>query len=161
MRNFRHINSDQKTSTIAPENIANMTESNSNTSGQLQPWQIRALQNGRTPLPESPGERPWLNPSISSEPTRTPATESSTNTAQTSQEPTNTTRNSRYWSDDDMRRLINMRNGGGAWATIKQAFPDRTLEALKQTYHKRRHGLEGKMSEEKAIADATQDKKNR
>ncbi|KAJ4317170.1 hypothetical protein N0V84_007474 [Fusarium piperis] len=25
------------------------------------PWQGRALQNGRTPLPEGPGERPWVS----------------------------------------------------------------------------------------------------
>ncbi|EGU76144.1 hypothetical protein FOXB_13350 [Fusarium oxysporum f. sp. conglutinans Fo5176] len=32
----------------------------------------------------------------------------------------------------------------------RQAFPDRTFEALKQTYHKRRHAVEQKIEEEKA-----------
>ena len=27
----------------------------------MQPWQRKALAKGRTPLPESPGLRPWLN----------------------------------------------------------------------------------------------------
>jgi len=27
----------------------------------MQPWQQKAVAKGRTPLPESPGARPWLN----------------------------------------------------------------------------------------------------
>ncbi|KAI3587819.1 hypothetical protein IWW34DRAFT_860683 [Fusarium oxysporum f. sp. albedinis] len=37
-----------------------------------------------------------------------------------------------------------------AQAEANQAFPDRTFEALKQTYHKRRHAVEQKIEEEKA-----------
>ncbi|EMT66516.1 hypothetical protein FOC4_h10017400, partial [Fusarium odoratissimum] len=33
---------------------------------------------------------------------------------------------------------------------LQQAFPDRTFEALKQSYHKRRHAVEQKIEEEKA-----------
>ncbi|KAM5516889.1 hypothetical protein FOXYSP1_03840 [Fusarium oxysporum f. sp. phaseoli] len=41
-------------------------------------------------------------------------------------------------------------SGGAKWSAIAQAFPDRTFEALKQTYHKRRHAVEQKIEEEKA-----------
>ncbi|KAM0078416.1 hypothetical protein ACKRZS_009137 [Fusarium odoratissimum] len=37
-----------------------------------------------------------------------------------------------------------------AQTEANQAFPDRTFEALKQTYHKRRHAVEQKIEEEKA-----------
>ncbi|KAF5966002.1 hypothetical protein FBULB1_11929 [Fusarium bulbicola] len=29
-------------------------------SGRIKPWQRKALEVGRTPLPEAPGLRPWL-----------------------------------------------------------------------------------------------------
>jgi hypothetical protein len=31
----------------------------------MRPWQERALKRGRTPLPESPGQRPWLLQEVS------------------------------------------------------------------------------------------------
>lgn len=49
-----------------------MSENNKSASVQLWPWQKRALENGRTPLPESPGERPWLNLSQDTEISATP-----------------------------------------------------------------------------------------
>ncbi|SCO81354.1 uncharacterized protein FRV6_05567 [Fusarium oxysporum] len=56
----------------------------------------------------------------------------------------------RFWEESELRRLIEMRSGGAKWSVIAQAFPDRTFEALKQTYHKRRHAVEQKIEEEKA-----------
>lgn len=41
----------------------NDTDTNTNhrrRDGRIHPWQSHALGNGRTPLPEAPGERPWL-----------------------------------------------------------------------------------------------------
>lgn len=49
-----------------------MPENNKSVSVQLWPWQKRALEIGRTPLPESPGERPWLNLSQDTEISATP-----------------------------------------------------------------------------------------
>lgn len=51
-----------------------MTDNSDKTSVQLWPWQKRALENGRTPLPESPGERPWLNLPPGTEISATPLT---------------------------------------------------------------------------------------
>ncbi|KAJ4138655.1 hypothetical protein NW768_002506 [Fusarium equiseti] len=59
-----------------------------------------------------------------------------------------------FWRGDDLRRLVQMRNGGAKWSAIAEAFPDRTLEALKQTFHKRRHATERLMAEESAAAEA-------
>jgi hypothetical protein len=53
---------------------SSMTDNSDKTSVQLWPWQKRALENGRTPLPESPGERPWLNLSPDTEISATPLT---------------------------------------------------------------------------------------
>ncbi|KAI7758635.1 hypothetical protein LZL87_007026 [Fusarium oxysporum] len=56
----------------------------------------------------------------------------------------------RFWEESELRRLIEMRSGGAKWSAIAKAFPDHTSEALKQTYHKRRHAEEQKIEEEKA-----------
>ena len=53
---------------------SSMTDNSDKTSVQLWPWQKRALENGRTPLPESPGERPWLNLSPDTKISATPLT---------------------------------------------------------------------------------------
>jgi hypothetical protein len=69
-----------------------------------------------------------------------------------------------------MRRLIVLRNGGATWAAVfvssrvlsywksiltvylQAAFPNRTPEALKQAYHKRRYPVERQMEIEAAEA---------
>ncbi|PNP74730.1 hypothetical protein FNYG_11867 [Fusarium nygamai] len=60
----------------------------------------------------------------------------------------------RFWTESDLRRLTEMRNGGAKWSAIALEFPYRTLEALKQTYHKRRHTVEQKIEEEKSSEGA-------
>ncbi|KAI1069099.1 hypothetical protein LB507_006097 [Fusarium sp. FIESC RH6] len=172
----------------------------------MQPWQQRALAKGRTPLPERPGHRPWLEAnqtessgdrnevdrvSAPNEPERShpyatrstvaansaesdgpapaptlapapagataPATDTATASASgaTSSDQTGTiTPSYVFWRGDELRRLVRMRNGGAKWSAIAEAFPERTLEALKQTYHKRRHATERLMAEEDAAAAA-------
>ncbi|KAF4447157.1 hypothetical protein F53441_9302 [Fusarium austroafricanum] len=122
---------------MAYNSDSNNNSSNINTGnsrGGLKPWQRRALQNGRTPLPESPGHRPWLNPL------------SRTSPELASVSPTNY----RYWPEDEMRRLITLKRGGANWTYIKEAFSHRTLGAIKQAYHKRRHNVERQMELEAA-----------
>ncbi|RBR04192.1 uncharacterized protein FIESC28_11615 [Fusarium coffeatum] len=164
----------------------------------MQPWQEKALAKGRTPLPERPGHRPWLEASLAessgdrnetsrgsapNEPetshpyaTRstaaaTAATTAATTTAESadrapapaaittpapasSEQIETTTPSYVFWRGDELRRLVRMRNGGAKWAAIAEAFPERTLEALKQTYHKRRHATERLMAEEDVAAEA-------
>ncbi|KAJ4012471.1 hypothetical protein NW752_008167 [Fusarium irregulare] len=157
----------------------------------MRPWHAKALAKGRTPLPDSPGSRPWLDPenSATAEPagpekeheesnetpdqnvapgsdpaedTTAAATASDAGAASTSVAATSaagpptseataseaTSQSYTFWRGDDLRRLIEMRNGGAKWSAIADAFPDRTLEALKQTFHKRRHATERRMAEE-------------
>ncbi|KAM0558006.1 hypothetical protein ACHAPJ_005173 [Fusarium lateritium] len=199
MSSFTPINgrpdkmSNDGSSTIASENSSsddnknnnnNNSESKTNThTGQVRPWQRKALKSGRTPLPESPGDRPWLNqapsnpqpPSASSQP-RQPSTAftpfassfsgtrsfsstlgpgnhssaSGTNAGQASSSNTDVPQTYRFWTEEEMRRLITIRNGGAGWPDIFAAFPHRTPEAIKQTYHKRRYAIERQMQQEAA-----------
>ncbi|PNP74729.1 hypothetical protein FNYG_11866 [Fusarium nygamai] len=119
-----------------------MPENSKSTSVQLWPWQKRALENGRTPLPESPGERPWLNLSPDTEISAAPLT-ALTNVA---------TPNQRWWTESEMRRLIQLRNRGESWAAITVQFPGRTLQGVKQTYRKRRFATELQMEKETLAA---------
>lgn len=57
---------------IATPVSLSMPENSKSASVQLWPWQKRALEIGRMPLPESPGERPWLNLSQDTEISATP-----------------------------------------------------------------------------------------
>ncbi|KAF5654730.1 hypothetical protein F25303_1074 [Fusarium sp. NRRL 25303] len=65
-----------------------------------------------------------------------------------------TTPNQRWWTESEMRRLIQLRNNGESWATITAQFPGRTLQGVKQTYRKRRFATEQQMEKE-ALAAAT------
>ncbi|KAG8676372.1 hypothetical protein FPOAC2_02468 [Fusarium poae] len=121
----------------------------------LKSWQRRALDKGRTPLPEKPGARPSATNSsgtfqsqISSgnlAPASTPST--GDGTSQSAAQPTTiaTPYSYRFWSAGEVERLIRLRRDGLAWIQIKDHFPDRSLESLKQTYHKRRGAVEAEM----------------
>ncbi|KAH7242518.1 hypothetical protein BKA59DRAFT_233178 [Fusarium tricinctum] len=62
----------------------------------------------------------------------------------------------RFWSGDDMRSLIALRNSGATWPDVYAAFPERTPEAIKQAYHKRRHAIEREMVMEAEEASNSQ-----
>ncbi|KAI1073006.1 hypothetical protein LB507_009127 [Fusarium sp. FIESC RH6] len=109
----------------------------------IQPWQQRALDKGRTPLPEAPGERPWLR----SKPLSTPL---STQILETSKR---APASYKFWPEEEMRRLITLKKSGWTWDALTIAFPDRTREAIRQAYHKRRHAVEKKMDMEAAEAE--------
>ncbi|RGP71308.1 hypothetical protein FSPOR_3429 [Fusarium sporotrichioides] len=120
---------------------------------RLRPWQRRALQNGRTPLPEAHGDQRWLSSPCRLQPVEpfqaNPAEGSS---GQVSASVVPPTQPYRFWPEDEMRQLISLRNGGATWAMIYREFPDRTHEAIKQAYHKRRHAIERQMENETAGA---------
>ncbi|KAK2695039.1 hypothetical protein QWA68_005999 [Fusarium oxysporum] len=93
----------------------------------LKPWQARALAKDRTPLPESPGCRPWLE------------------TISMSEAETNSNQGYKFWNQDEVKRLIELKREGKSWRDISDHFPGRSIEALKQTYHKRRSTAEEQM----------------
>ncbi|KAJ4258750.1 hypothetical protein NW762_007837 [Fusarium torreyae] len=185
--------SDRSSSSSDDDNKNNNNNSENNTDtnahvGRVRPWQRKALQSGRNPLPESRGDRPWLNqtpsnprpPPSSSQPgqpsnasTSFASSFSGTGSFSSSQGPDNHSRASgtnagqassssntivpqtyRFWTEEEMRRLITIRNGGAGWPDIFAAFPHRTPEAIKQTYHKRRYAIERQMQQEAAAAAA-------
>ncbi|KIL90665.1 hypothetical protein FAVG1_06400 [Fusarium avenaceum] len=177
-------------STASNENNPNITACNKNNqnsisgnmgkrtnSVRLHPWQLRALQNGRTPLPEAPGAILCIEPRASSQVAGSQssnppssidvlASSAATNTDEasgtevarnqilfhqapvTNIRPKATSITYRFWSGDDMRSLIALRNSGATWPDIYAAFPERTPEAIKQAYHKRRHAIEREMAME-------------
>ncbi|KAF5723027.1 hypothetical protein FMUND_2384 [Fusarium mundagurra] len=124
----------------------------------LKPWQVRALAKGRTPLPESPGCRPWLETSSIqdvSEPGQqalvttgsfsaslpsTPGAALSMSEAETNSNP-----GYKFWNQDEMKRLIELKREGKSWRDISCHFLGRSIEALKQAYHKRRAIAEEQM----------------
>ncbi|CAG1965917.1 unnamed protein product [Fusarium graminearum] len=134
--------------------MANTNTKNPHVS-RLRPWQRRALENGRTPLPEAQGDQRWLSsPCHSQQPagsftqgatSTTPAGESSGKASTNVATPSFSYR---FWPEDEMRHLIALRNGGATWAMIYTEFPNRTHEAIKQAYHKRRHAIEQQMENE-------------
>ncbi|KAF5569290.1 hypothetical protein FPHYL_2105 [Fusarium phyllophilum] len=124
----------------------------------LKPWQVRALAKGRTPLPESPGCRPWLETSstqdvsgprqqalvttgsVSASLPSTPGATLSMSEAETNGNP-----GYKFWNQDEMKRLIELKREGKSWRDISYHFPGRSIEALKQAYHKRRAIAEEQM----------------
>ncbi|CEI66066.1 hypothetical protein FVEN_g4523 [Fusarium venenatum] len=121
----------------------------------LKRWQRRALDRGRTPLPEKPGSHPWAaNSAETSQDQISPGNAASASTLSTSDgtsqsasQPTSiaTSYAYRFWSVAELERLIRLRRNGLSWIQIKNHFPDRSLESLKQTYHKRRGAVEAEM----------------
>ncbi|KAF5626027.1 hypothetical protein F52700_8742 [Fusarium sp. NRRL 52700] len=131
---------------------------NETSPGALKPWQVRALANGRTPLPESPGCRPWLQDSSTqdaSEPSQqaivTTASSSSSfpSTPEAalsrSQAATDSNQSYKFWDKNEVKRLVELKREGKSWKDISEHFPARSIEALKQTYHKRRATAEEQM----------------
>ncbi|KAG5775195.1 hypothetical protein H9Q73_011122 [Fusarium xylarioides] len=65
------------------------------------------------------------------------------------------TPNQRWWTESEMRRLIQLRNSGESWAAITAQFPGRTLQGVKQTYRKRRFATELQMQKEASAATSS------
>ncbi|KAF5618782.1 uncharacterized protein FTJAE_12143 [Fusarium tjaetaba] len=126
----------------------------------MKPWHEKALKRGRTPLPEGPGQRPWLPLQLSEHRSTTLEVSGASQDHNHVQDAVPTTAlveaNEsraplyRFWEESEVRRLIEMRSGGAKWSAIAQTFPNRTIEALKQTFHKRRHAVEQKIGEERS-----------
>ncbi|KAF5595696.1 hypothetical protein FPCIR_4366 [Fusarium pseudocircinatum] len=93
----------------------------------LKSWQVRALAKGRTPLPESPGCRPWLETS-STQDVSEPGQQPLATTISSSASPSSTPGSALFMSESEMYH-----------------FPGRSIEALKQAYHKRRAIAEEQM----------------
>ncbi|KAF5983716.1 hypothetical protein FCOIX_3064 [Fusarium coicis] len=106
----------------------------------MKPWDEKALNRGRISLPEGPGQRQWLPLQPSERLYRFGAPAKASESSNPSYG---------FWKESEVHRLIEMRSGGAKGSAIAQAFPNRTLEALKQAFHKRRHAVEQKVGEEK------------
>ncbi|RGP71309.1 hypothetical protein FSPOR_3430 [Fusarium sporotrichioides] len=121
----------------------------------LKPWQRRALDRGRTPLPEQPGARLWVSKYAETPQGQTssgntppaPAPSSGDGTNRRASQPTTIVAAYpyRFWCASEVERLIRLRRDGLSWIQIKDHFPDRSLESIKQTYHKRRGAVEAEM----------------
>ncbi|KAF5234509.1 hypothetical protein FAUST_7597 [Fusarium austroamericanum] len=134
--------------------MANTNTKNPHVS-RLRPWQRRALDNGRTPLPEAQGDQRWLSSPCHSQQHAGSFTQGATSTTPAGESSGKVSTNVatpsfsyRFWPEDEMRHLIALRNGGATWAMIYTEFPNRTHEAIKQAYHKRRHAIEQLMENE-------------
>ncbi|KAF5618783.1 uncharacterized protein FTJAE_12144 [Fusarium tjaetaba] len=102
----------------------------------MKSWQVRALEKGRTPLPESPGCRPWLETSSTqdvSEPGQQALVTTRSFSASLPSTPraalsipeaeTNSYPGYKFWNQDEMKRLIELKRGGNSWRDISYHFP--------------------------------------
>ncbi|KAH7242519.1 hypothetical protein BKA59DRAFT_514041 [Fusarium tricinctum] len=116
-------------------------------------WQEKAIRKGRTPLPDCPGDKPSLTTVGDFPAPKNPLMPVPLLPMAPLQPPLLLllllNQSYRFWSESDLRRLIEMRNGGMEWNTIAVEFPERSLESVKQTFHKRRHALQKRMAEER------------
>ncbi|KAH7178368.1 hypothetical protein DER46DRAFT_655632 [Fusarium sp. MPI-SDFR-AT-0072] len=94
--------------------------------------------------------RPWLSLETSERPSANRELSGAAQDPNQAEVPQSRDLSYRFWEESELRRLIEMRSGGAKWSAIAKAFPDHTSEAVKQTYHKRRHAEEQKIEEEKA-----------
>ncbi|CAJ0551276.1 Ff.00g112060.m01.CDS01 [Fusarium sp. VM40] len=122
----------------------------------MKDWQERAIREGRTPLPDYLGDKPSLA-TVGDLPAHPKSVQTgisfshrSSSATVSTPAPQSLNQSYRFWSESDLRRLIEMRNSGMEWNAIAVEFPDRTLESIKQTFHKRRHAVEKRMAEERA-----------
>ncbi|KAM0248738.1 hypothetical protein ACHAP5_003228 [Fusarium lateritium] len=121
----------------------------------MKDWQEKAIRKGRKPLPDHPGDKPSLTtvndlPALPESSQTTASSSHGSSSAAVSISAPGLNSSYRFWSESDLRRLIEMRNGGAEWNAIALEFPDRTMESVKQTFHKRRHALQKRMAEEKS-----------
>ncbi|KAF5023075.1 hypothetical protein F66182_4832 [Fusarium sp. NRRL 66182] len=156
------------------DNNNNTTDNSQVDNRRLKSWQRSALRHRRNPLPESPGDRPWIGqPSSNSQPSghssaTVPFASSvsgassfyssssstnqprpmSTDTGSASSSTAGVPQSYRFWPEAEMRRLIALKKSGADWPAVCAAFPNRTPEALKQAYHKRRYTVERQMAQE-------------
>ncbi|KAF4340524.1 hypothetical protein FBEOM_5562 [Fusarium beomiforme] len=126
-----------------------------NSSRAIKPWQQKALARERTPLPEGPGFRPWLTSTQKASETGRQAAETSSSLPSlplstatnppTAQAGMVNNQGYRFWTQDEVKRLIELKREGKSWKEICDHFPGRTVESIKQTYHKRRAAAEQQM----------------
>ncbi|KAL4726695.1 hypothetical protein ACLX1H_005583 [Fusarium chlamydosporum] len=111
----------------------------------LKPWQRRALEKGRTPLPEGPRGQSGQAQAVEGQ-TRTGDCQSSSVVAPTTsgahQDFNGPLFGYRFWDAAELEHLIRLKREGLSWVEIKTHFPGRSLESLRQTYHKRRGAVE-------------------
>ncbi|KAF5023076.1 hypothetical protein F66182_4833 [Fusarium sp. NRRL 66182] len=154
-----------------------MTATN-RSSHRLRPWQQKALDKGRTPLPEGPGDSQPRSSTmgnssrepVSSDggyspppectvgtPTQSPV---SADTAASSPDPCSihfflqvSNRRHKFWTDEALEKLIRLKRDESLdWASIHRHFPARTLESLKRMYHKKRRETEERMAAKERAA---------
>ncbi|VUC23246.1 unnamed protein product [Clonostachys rosea] len=111
----------------------------------LKPWQVKALRNKRTPLPEHPNETPWeelqdgnligvlaeLSSMGKSKHRDTPKT------------PKEVSSYYQRWTREEIDLLIRLKREGLSWKKIEAHFPTRTAAGVRQSYWKNRHLLHG------------------
>ncbi|KAF4967661.1 hypothetical protein FSARC_4820 [Fusarium sarcochroum] len=113
---------------------------------QVTPWQCKVLQNGRTPLPDSPGHRPWLDPDFS---------------LSTSVPSRSNTGHYKFWTEEELELLVLLRRKGVSWVDLQFEFPGRALDGIKRAHHNQREAVERRMAERKLAAKQARVKKAR
>ncbi|CAM1505836.1 Fc.00g114730.m01.CDS01 [Cosmosporella sp. VM-42] len=106
----------------------------------LRPWQRKALKRGRTPLPESPGHRPWLPTTHDADfvLVRQPTKAVPRPIPQKKLRSEATGLPKCQWSRSEIQLLLDLRSKKVHWIEMQEYFPNRSIDGIKQAWWKYR-----------------------
>ncbi|KAF7546921.1 hypothetical protein G7Z17_g8098 [Cylindrodendrum hubeiense] len=127
-------------------------------SRSMKSWQAKAIKNGRQPLPERPGQRPWLP--IEPERSSSPPPEASLAEKPVQKLAANGAKGS-AWTDEEVDLLSDLKRRNLSWLEIQRYFPKRPMDGIKQKWFKRvqlaRQAIKAEAERNKAKTPAEED----
>ncbi|KAH7013165.1 hypothetical protein EDB80DRAFT_365139 [Ilyonectria destructans] len=96
-------------------------------------WQVKAIKNGRRPLPEERGQRPW----IPEKPEDTPGHPPKASLAQApAQKLAKNGPKGSPWTEKEVALLNSLKHRNIGWVCIQRYFPNRPIDGIKQKWFK-------------------------
>ncbi|KAH7129932.1 hypothetical protein B0J13DRAFT_678972 [Dactylonectria estremocensis] len=115
----------------------------------MKKWQQIAIDNGRQPLPEAPGRRPWMATqpaSIQSAAPERPFVGRSIPKFSESAKGKN-------WTSEEVNLLVSLRTHDVGWEEIKRCFPNRPIDGIKQKWFKQGQLARRAASDQRTVND--------
>ncbi|KAH7161691.1 hypothetical protein EDB81DRAFT_944321 [Dactylonectria macrodidyma] len=100
--------------------------------GTMKKWQQIAIDNGRQPLPEAPGRRPWM----ASQPTPRQNTVTELPFMERSMPKFSDSAKGKNWTPEEVKLLVSLRTQDVGWEEIQRCFPNRPIDGIKQKWFK-------------------------